>query len=81
MLGIYDGHIVGVSGTADDALLRTFDHAPVDALEIITIYYGADATENDAQGVAGRIRAAHPGLAVEIVAGGQPHYPYVVSLE
>jgi DAK2 domain fusion protein YloV len=81
MLGIYDGRVVGVSATADDALLRTFDHAPVDALEIITIYYGADATESDAQGVAGRIRAAHPGLAVEVVAGGQPHYPYVVSLE
>ena len=81
MLGIYDGQIVAVSGTADEALLRTFDHAPVTALEIITIYYGADATEGDAHGVAARIRAAHPGLAVEVVAGGQPHYPYVVSLE
>ncbi|MDQ1496256.1 MAG: fatty acid kinase [Actinomycetota bacterium] len=81
MLGIYDGHIVGVSATADDALLRAFDHAPVEALEIVTIYYGADAADSDAQGVAARIRAAHPGLAVEIVAGGQPHYPYVVSLE
>ncbi len=81
MLGIYDGRIVGVSATADEALLRTFDHGPVDALEIITIYYGADATESDAHGVAARIRAARPGLAVEVVPGGQPHYPYVVSLE
>jgi dihydroxyacetone kinase-like predicted kinase len=70
-----------VSATADEALLRTFDHARVEALEIITIYYGADATESDAHGVAARIRAAHPGLAVEVVPGGQPHYPYVVSLE
>ena len=31
--------------------------------------------------VAARIREAHPGLEVEVVAGGQPHYPYVVSLE
>jgi DAK2 domain fusion protein YloV len=81
MLGIYDGRIIGVSATADDALLRTFDHAPVEALEIVTIYFGADATETDGQAVAGRIRAAHPGLAVEVVPGGQPHYPYVVSLE
>ncbi len=81
MLGIYDGRIVGVSATADEALLRTLDYGPVDALEIITIYYGADATESDAHGVAARIRAAHPGLAVEVVPGGQPHYPYVVSLE
>jgi DAK2 domain fusion protein YloV len=81
MLGIYDGHIVGVSVTADDALLRTLGHVPVDALEIITIYYGGDATESDAQGVAARIRSAHPGLGIEVVAGGQPLYPYVVSLE
>jgi dihydroxyacetone kinase-like predicted kinase len=81
MLGIYDGHIVGVKASADEALLATFDHAPVAALEIVTIYYGADATESDAQGVATRIRDTHPGLTVEVVAGGQPHYPYVVSLE
>ncbi|MCA1645095.1 MAG: DAK2 domain-containing protein [Chloroflexi bacterium] len=81
MLGIYDGHIVGVSATADDALLRTFEHAPTGALEIVTIYHGADATEADAHNVAHRIRADHPGLAVEVVAGGQPHYQYVVSLE
>ena len=58
-----------------------FERAPAEALEIVTIYYGADATEAQALAVAARIRAAHPGLAVEVVAGGQPHYPYVASLE
>lgn len=81
MLGIYDGHIVAVSATAQEALLRALEHASFDALEIVTIYYGAAATEGDAQEVSAQIRAAHPALAVEIVAGGQPHYPYVVSLE
>jgi uncharacterized protein len=81
MLGIYDGRIVSVSSRADEALLRTFDHAPVDALEIVTIYYGAGASDEAAQAVAAQIRHAHPGLAVEVVAGGQPHYQYVASLE
>ena len=81
MLCIYDGRVVGVSDNADEALLATFEHASAAELEIVTIYWGADASEADAQGVAGRIRRAHPGLAVEIVEGGQPHYPYVVSLE
>jgi dihydroxyacetone kinase-like predicted kinase len=81
MLGIYDGRIVGTSGSADEALVRALQHAPVEALEIVTIYYGADATEREAQIVAATIRDAHPGLAVEVVEGGQPHYPYVVSLE
>jgi dihydroxyacetone kinase-like predicted kinase len=81
MLGMYDGRIVAVSDSAAGALLRTFDTAPTEALEIVTIYYGAGATEADAQAVAAHVRAAHPGLAVEMVQGGQPHYPFVVSLE
>jgi dihydroxyacetone kinase-like predicted kinase len=81
MLGIYDGHIVETSSSADEALLRTLEHASIEAQEIVTIYYGAGASESEARAVAARIRGAHPGLEVEIVEGGQPHYPYVVSLE
>jgi DAK2 domain fusion protein YloV len=80
-LGIYDGRIVVAPPTADEALLETLSLAPVDGLEIVTIYYGAGASEDQARAVAGQIRAAHPGLDVEIVDGGQPHYPYIVSLE
>jgi DAK2 domain fusion protein YloV len=81
MLGIYDGCVVEVSDSAEEALLSTLGRAPIDSLEIVTIYHGATASEAAAQGVAARIREAHPGLAVEVVEGGQPHYPYVVSLE
>jgi DAK2 domain fusion protein YloV len=81
MLGIYDGRIVGTSAAADEALVRTLSHAPLDALEIVTIYWGAGASEDQAQTVAARVRETHPGLAVEVVEGGQPHYPFVVSLE
>jgi uncharacterized protein len=81
MLGIYDGRIVASGDTADQALVRALEHAPVEALEIVTIYYGAGASESQAHAVAADIRGAHPGLAVEVVEGGQPHYPYVASLE
>jgi DAK2 domain fusion protein YloV len=81
LLGIYDGHIVGTSASADEALLQTFSHAPMDSMEIVTIYWGEGASEAEAHAVSARIREAHPGLDVEVVQGGQPHYPYVVSLE
>jgi uncharacterized protein len=81
MLGIYDGHILGVGQTADEALLQTLGSAPTDGLEIVTLYFGGEASEAEAQTVGAKIRAAHPDLTVEVVAGGQPHYPYVVSLE
>jgi dihydroxyacetone kinase-like predicted kinase len=81
MLGIYDNHVVAATDTPDAALLAALEQAPLLSMEIVTIYFGKDASEADAKAVAARIRDAHTGLDVEVVAGGQPHYPYVVSLE
>jgi len=81
MLGIYDGQVVVAADSSEGALVRALDHAPVDSLEIVTIYYGAGASEDHGHTAAAKLREAHPGLAVEVVHGGQPHYPFVVSLE
>jgi uncharacterized protein len=81
MLGIYDGRIVVASSSADAALLDALGQVSIESVEIVTIYWGAGALAAEAHAVAARIREAHPGLAVEVVEGGQPHYPYVVSLE
>jgi dihydroxyacetone kinase-like predicted kinase len=80
-MGIYDGRVVVTADSSAAALLQTLQNAPVDSLEIVTIYYGAGASEEQAQTVAAEIRKTHPGLAVEVVDGGQPHYPFVASLE
>jgi DAK2 domain fusion protein YloV len=81
LMGMYDGRIVATSTSADEALLGALTHAPIEGLEIVTIYHGDGASLDAAQAVAARIREAHPGLDVEVVEGGQPHYPYVASLE
>lgn len=81
MLGLYDDRIVTTAPTANQALLQACGHAPLDALEIVTIYHGDGASDADARQAAADLRRDHPALAVEVVAGGQPHYPYVVSLE
>ena len=49
--------------------------------ELITIYYGAGADLPEAEGVARRVREWRPGLDVEIVQGGQPHYRYLIAAE
>ncbi len=81
LLGIYDGHVVLAADRVEDALLGSLREASIESFEIVTLYHGAGASDEEAQGLAARIRDAHPGLAVEVVAGGQPHFPYVVSLE
>ncbi|MBO6011119.1 MAG: DAK2 domain-containing protein [Oscillospiraceae bacterium] len=47
----------------------------------VTVYFGADASEADARALSGRLAAAAPGAEVQVLAGGQPVYYYVISAE
>ncbi|HLY32400.1 MAG TPA: hypothetical protein VKQ36_15330, partial [Ktedonobacterales bacterium] len=49
--------------------------------EIITVYYGADVTEETASALSSQIKAWYPNQEIEIVSGGQPFYEYVISAE
>src|SRR5438132_4056204 len=67
LLGMYDGRIVATTASAEEALLSALSQAPLEGLEIVTIYYGFGASEEQAQAVAATIRNDHPGLDVEVV--------------
>jgi dihydroxyacetone kinase-like predicted kinase len=49
--------------------------------ELVTIYYGDGADRADAEDVARKIGEAHPGVEVEVIYGGQPHYRYLIAAE
>ena len=49
--------------------------------EFITVYYGADVQEADAQDAAGTITGCFPDAEVSVVNGGQPVYYYMISVE
>ena len=49
--------------------------------ELITLYYGADATLAEAEAIAEADRRRRPAAEVEVVHGGQPHYRYLISAE
>ena len=48
---------------------------------MITIYYGADGSEEQAREIAEKICAEEEDLEVEIENGGQPVYYYFISVE
>ena len=80
-MSIRDGKITHAADTAEGALLSALSSSLLDEMEIVTVYFGEGASEEQAQAVAARVRDQHGGLDVEVVPGGQPHYPYIVSLE
>ena len=49
--------------------------------ELVTIYYGDGADPAEAEEVARRIAEPRPGVEVEVIHGGQPHYRYLIAAE
>jgi uncharacterized protein len=49
--------------------------------ELVTLYYGAGVDAAEAEDVARRVREWRAGVEVEVVAGGQPHYRYLIAAE
>ena len=52
-----------------------------DDLELISIYYGSDVTEEAAEAVKAKVEETYPDCDVELQMGGQPIYYYVISME
>jgi DAK2 domain fusion protein YloV len=52
-----------------------------DSYELVTVYRGKDATDDELAKLESAIRATYPGLAVEVQQGGQQHYPFILSVE
>ena len=80
-IGLLDGDLVAVRDKPEDTLSEVLARVKLDRVEVITIYYGADTTQAEAEGAGALVRNKYPGLQVEVIGGGQPHYNYIVSVE
>jgi uncharacterized protein len=52
-----------------------------DSYELVTVYRGEGASDDELQKLESDIRSTHPGLEVEVQQGGQQHYPFILSIE
>lgn len=80
-LGLLDDEIVAVADTLTEASLRALAKAEPEGREIVTIYWGSGASRDQAQELCEAIQAEHPHLETEVAEGGQPHYPFIISVE
>jgi dihydroxyacetone kinase-like predicted kinase len=80
-IGFLDGDLIAVGEDTSDVLNKVVAKLDLGKVEVITIYYGADANSAETEQVGGSIRERYPQLQIEVVRGGQPHYSYIVSVE
>ena len=80
-MGLTDKTIVSVGsdlqGTAKELIESLLDEDS----ELVSLYYGSDATKEQAEQLAEDIEKTHEDVEVEVQYGGQPVYSYFISVE
>ena len=80
-LALCGGALFGTQRDIKALLQSLADKAKELDSEFITIFYGADITEEDAQAAGEIFRATCPDAEVTLLSGGQPVYYYLISAE
>ncbi len=81
IMGLDDHTIAAVGNDVTGTALELLSSMVDEDSELITIYYGSDLEEGDAQAFYEKVQEAYPACDVELQNGGQPIYYYVISVE
>lgn len=80
-IGLYNGKISVCDKTSFDVAMRLMEMLVTDSDSLITVFYGADATEEEARVLAEEFSSHYTLCDIEMHSGGQPVYCYILSVE
>ncbi|MDO5402139.1 MAG: DAK2 domain-containing protein [Eubacteriales bacterium] len=80
-LGLGDSGLLAVGKTVEAAVLEMIEAMLDDDSELVSLYYGLDVSEEEAEDISAKIEEKFPDIDVELQEGGQPVYYYIVSVE
>ena len=81
IMGIGDKGILAVGKDKEQVAQETISAMMTEDAEVISIYYGEDASEEKAEELAAAVEELYPDCEVELNRGGQPIYYYIISVE
>lgn len=80
-IGLHNGKIEYAGESVHDVAVEMMKAIVSDDDELITVYYGADTTKEEAEALTSEIGALYGNCDVECHQGGQPLYYYLISVE
>lgn len=80
-IALLNGELIAASDELDDLALEALRRGGAEDAEIVTLYYGNQVTLARANVLRAKIEREFPEQEIEIHAGGQPLYPYIISIE
>lgn len=81
IMGISDSEILNTGAQVMSTTVELINKLVDKDTELVTLYYGNDATEDEANLIADKVSEEHPDIEVEVHFGGQPVYYYYLSVE
>ena len=81
IIGLHNGQIEYSGSSIHDVVMEMMKNIITDEDELVTVYYGADVSESDAEAISSDIEKSYDFCDVECHNGGQPLYYYLISVE
>ena len=80
-MGIVDGKIKAVGDEMTNLVEDTLKSMDIDDYELVTVYYGADVSAEEAEKLLDDLSEKYPEIEFELHEGGQAVYYYLLSAE
>lgn len=81
VIGLLDGQLKVAGEDYEPVIRQLLDMIDLDDMELVTLYYGDEVAEDDAQSLTDALVDTYDHLEFETIFGGQKHYPYILSVE
>lgn len=80
-MGIDDNGIQSVGVDINEVIKELVSFMSDDSSELLSIYYGSDVNEQDAENIKAMLEKEYPDYEIDVYNGGQPIYYYIISVE
>lgn len=80
-MGIDDNGIQSVGVDINEVIKELVSSMSDDSSELLSIYYGSDVNEQDAENIKAILEKEYPDYEIDVYYGGQPIYYYIISVE
>jgi DAK2 domain fusion protein YloV len=81
VIALVNGKLLLSTVSVEEACLGALEKAGTATHELITLFYGEDLSQTEANHIADAVRKAYPAQEIELQGGGQPHYQLIISVE
>ena len=80
-IALQDGRLTAVGNSPEETLQSALDLIALSCEQVVTLFWGKDARQSQAEALQRQLQDRIPGIQVDLVPGGQPHYSYLASVE